>query len=76
MKFLETVRLQHNKVALALHKVREGSGRPLLLLHGLGEDAAGSQKPGPHGPGPCGHSISLVTASPRCRAAAGTHARS
>ena len=31
--------LQHNRVTLALHKVREGTGRPLLLLHGLGEDA-------------------------------------
>ncbi|MFM2046163.1 MAG: alpha/beta hydrolase [Actinomycetota bacterium] len=40
MTFLETVHLQHNRVTLALHKIREGSGRPLLLLHGLGEDAA------------------------------------
>ncbi len=31
--------LQHNRISLALHTVREGSGRPLLLLHGLGEDA-------------------------------------
>ena len=31
--------LQHNRVSLALHTVREGTGRPLLLLHGLGEDA-------------------------------------
>lgn len=31
--------LQHNRVTLALHKMREGNGRPLLLLHGLGEDA-------------------------------------
>jgi len=29
--------LTHNKVQLALHTVRPGSGRPLLLLHGLGE---------------------------------------
>lgn len=35
-----TVLLEHNKVTLALHQVREGSGRPLLLLHGLGEDAS------------------------------------
>ena len=39
MTFLETVRLRHNRVTLALHRVREGAGRPLLLLHGLGEDA-------------------------------------
>lgn len=34
-----TVTVQHNKVALALHRLREGAGegRPLLLLHGLGE---------------------------------------
>jgi pimeloyl-ACP methyl ester carboxylesterase len=29
--------LRHNRVELALHEVRGGSGRPLLLLHGLGE---------------------------------------
>jgi pimeloyl-ACP methyl ester carboxylesterase len=30
--------LTHNKVQLALHRLRDsGSGRPLLLLHGLGE---------------------------------------
>jgi len=37
---MSIVFLQHNKIALALHKVREGNGRALLLLHGLGEDAA------------------------------------
>lgn len=37
---MSTTMLQHNRVSLALHKVREGSGRPLLLLHGLGENAA------------------------------------
>ena len=31
--------LQHNRVTLALHEVRQGVGRPLLMLHGLGEDA-------------------------------------
>jgi pimeloyl-ACP methyl ester carboxylesterase len=31
--------LRHNKVDLALHRLREGSGRPLLMLHGLGEAA-------------------------------------
>lgn len=29
--------LTHNRVRLALHTLRSGSGRPLLLLHGLGE---------------------------------------
>jgi len=29
--------LRHSRVDLALHRLREGSGRPLLLLHGLGE---------------------------------------
>ena len=29
--------LRHNKVDLALHTLRNGSGTPLLLLHGLGE---------------------------------------
>lgn len=31
--------LRHNRVDLALHHLREGDGRPLLLLHGLGERA-------------------------------------
>lgn len=30
-------RLRHGRIRLALHRLREGSGRPLLLLHGLGE---------------------------------------
>jgi pimeloyl-ACP methyl ester carboxylesterase len=29
--------LVHNRASLALHTLRTGSGRPLLLLHGLGE---------------------------------------
>lgn len=29
--------LRHGRVRLALHRLREGEGRPLLLLHGLGE---------------------------------------
>lgn len=37
---MSTVCLQHNKVELALHEMRPGSGRPLLLLHGLGENAS------------------------------------
>lgn len=36
---MSTVRLQHNRISLALHEVRQGSGRALLMLHGLGEDA-------------------------------------
>lgn len=35
----QTVFLKHNRITLALHRVQEGIGRPLLLLHGLGEDA-------------------------------------
>ena len=31
--------LQHNKIRLALHAVRGGEGRSLLLLHGLGEQS-------------------------------------
>ena len=37
---MSITKLQHNRVTLALHKVRDGNGRPLLLLHGLGEDAS------------------------------------
>lgn len=29
--------LRHNRIELALHELREGEGRALLLLHGLGE---------------------------------------
>ena len=29
--------LRHVRVELALHRLRDGDGRPLLLLHGLGE---------------------------------------
>jgi pimeloyl-ACP methyl ester carboxylesterase len=29
--------LRHGKIRLALHELRAGAGRPLLLLHGLGE---------------------------------------
>jgi pimeloyl-ACP methyl ester carboxylesterase len=32
-----TVFLQHNRIRLALHTLRAGEGRALLLLHGLGE---------------------------------------
>lgn len=36
---MSTVSLRHNRIVLALHQVNEGEGRPLLLLHGLGESA-------------------------------------
>lgn len=35
-------RLRHGKVELALHELRGGAGRPLLLLHGLGEASPSS----------------------------------
>jgi len=31
--------LTHNRIQLALHHLSEGTGRPLLLLHGLGEQS-------------------------------------
>jgi len=34
---MTTTWLQHNLVRLALHQIADGAGRPLLLLHGLGE---------------------------------------
>lgn len=32
-----TTMLRHGRVDLALHRLRDGDGHPLLLLHGLGE---------------------------------------
>lgn len=37
MTGISTRTIRHNRVDLALHLLREGSGKPLLLLHGLGE---------------------------------------
>ena len=34
---MKTTFLHHVRSQLALHELREGSGRPLLILHGLGE---------------------------------------
>jgi pimeloyl-ACP methyl ester carboxylesterase len=34
--------LQHGRVRLALHELRDGSGPALLVLHGLGERSAGA----------------------------------
>ena len=36
---MSIVHLQHNRITLALHEIQSGTGRPLLLLHGLGENA-------------------------------------
>jgi pimeloyl-ACP methyl ester carboxylesterase len=36
------VLLRHNRIRLALHELRGGSGRPLLHLHGLGERSPAS----------------------------------
>jgi pimeloyl-ACP methyl ester carboxylesterase len=62
-------RLRHNKVELALHELRAGEGRPLLLLHGLGErapaevPAAVAGWPGPvHALDFTGHGASTVPA--------------
>jgi pimeloyl-ACP methyl ester carboxylesterase len=45
--------LRHNKIDLALHRLSDGDGTPLLLLHGLGESSPtrtppwAAQWPGP-----------------------------
>ena len=41
-----TRRLRHSKIELALERLRDGAGRPLLLLHGLGERSPGRVPPG------------------------------
>lgn len=59
--------LRHNAVDLALHRLRDGDGRPLLHLHGLGE-ATPASPPSPFSvwPGPIygldftGHGASTV----------------
>lgn len=59
--------LTHNKVRLALHQLRAGEGRPLLLLHGLGESTPAAAPtstdawPGPvYGLDFTGHGLSTV----------------
>jgi pimeloyl-ACP methyl ester carboxylesterase len=48
-----TVFLQHNRVRLALHPLKQGNGLPLLLLHGLGERSPSALPPEYAGwPGP------------------------
>ncbi len=45
--------LRHSQIELALHRLRDGAGRPLLLLHGLGERSPGRPPPGVEAwPGP------------------------
>jgi len=45
--------VEHNRVRLALHRLRDGDGRPLLLLHGLGERTPATAPDGVAGwPGP------------------------
>jgi pimeloyl-ACP methyl ester carboxylesterase len=39
---IEPVFLMHNKVRLALHRLVDAEGPPLLLLHGLGEETGSS----------------------------------
>jgi hypothetical protein len=39
------VQLRHNKVELALHPLRSGDGRALLVLHGLGEASPAEAPP-------------------------------
>ncbi len=64
---LRTVTLRHVRVELSLHELRAGSGRALLLLHGLGEHApACVPEPATGWPGPIwgldftGHGSSTV----------------
>ena len=38
---MSTEFLQHSRISLALHRLRDAPGRPLLLLHGLGEQSPG-----------------------------------
>lgn len=59
--------LLHNRIWLALHQLKQGSGRPLLLLHGLGESSPGelpaeyADWPGPvHALDFTGHGMSTV----------------
>lgn len=65
----EPTMLRHNRIDLALWELRSGEGRPLLLLHGLGERAQDSMRDeidawdGPvHGLDFTGHGASSVAA--------------
>lgn len=58
--------LHHGKVRLALHELRTGAGRPLLILHGLGEATTSHPAWADSWPGPVmaldftGHGASTV----------------
>lgn len=59
--------VRHNRIDLALHRLRDGTGRPLLVLHGLGERSPAAVPPHLAGwPGPVwgldftGHGASTV----------------
>jgi pimeloyl-ACP methyl ester carboxylesterase len=64
---MNTVELRHGQVRLALHQVRNGTGHPLLLLHGLAERTR-AELPGYFDPWPgpiwgldfTGHGVSSV----------------
>ncbi len=47
-----TTWIQHNRIRLALHELQSGDGRPLLLLHGLGESTPDAVPTGLRWPGP------------------------
>jgi pimeloyl-ACP methyl ester carboxylesterase len=50
---VKTRRLRHARIELALHELRAGAGRTLLLLHGLGERSPSAVPPfAGHWPGP------------------------
>ena len=36
---VDTAAVRHNKIVLAVHRLRDGDGRALLVLHGLGESS-------------------------------------
>ncbi len=63
----DLVTVRHNRVDLALHRLRAGEGRPLVHLHGLGERSPATLPPHLEGwPGPVwaldftGHGASTV----------------
>ena len=70
--------LRHNRHrAWPCTSCAPATGRPLLLLHGLGErtPVAGARRTWPPGPGRSGPSTSPATATPTWRPAAATSAR-